>query len=127
MSDKIVITLHIEEEDIPVVGNALASEDDAQNKACEAEILERLRNGDQWAWCFVIVEARCGSFLGRAVLGGCSYKDEADFKADGCWADLKHEAIAELVGSMNATLDRAREAKALVALIADGKIPVEVA
>ena len=93
------VTFHViaEQDHIPVRGNALASGDDAEDRRCEDEILKRLNDGDVWAWAVVEVEARYHGLVGRDVLGGCSYRDEADFREPGGYFDdMKSEALADL-------------------------------
>jgi hypothetical protein len=112
-------------EDIPVRGNALASGDDAEDKACEDEILARLDSGDPWAWCCVKVTAtlECKapqyevghtskgpcyrmptdvSLVGVDYLGGCSYRDEADFREGGYFDDMKDAALEHLQAQVDA-------------------------
>ncbi len=113
---KIKIRLDVEQEDLPVRGNALASGDPAEDKRVEDEILRRLRRGEVWAWCWVRVTARVEIegevFLGTASLGGCSYENEEDFKAtSGYYEDLKKEAIEDLKTSMSAAVKRAGPAQ----------------
>lgn len=83
--------------DIPVRGNALASGDDAADKACEDEIIRRVNDGDIWAWAYVTVTAKWRDMEGRDSLGCCSYEDEEDFKADGYYDDMKQMAYADLI------------------------------
>jgi len=92
--------LFIEQDDLSVRGNALASGDDAQDRACEDEILERLEAGDVWAWASVEVRASFDGFEASDYLGGCSYRDTADFLAGGYYEDMKAEALASLIGSL---------------------------
>jgi hypothetical protein len=78
-------------------GNALASGDDEEDRKCEDEILRRIDEGDVWAWCVVKVEAHYHVLVGVDYLGGCSYKDEADFREPGGYFDdMKGEALADL-------------------------------
>lgn len=60
------------------------------------EIDSRLNKGDLWAWCSVRVTATCGDLVGTAHLGGCSYKDEDDFKKCGYYEDMVEEATDDL-------------------------------
>lgn len=86
----------------PVRGNALASGDDATDKEVEDAILERLYSGDVWAWASVAVHAvlldEDGGEVARGsdYLGGCSYADENDFKADGYYTDMCNAALRDL-------------------------------
>lgn len=63
----------IESEDIPVRGNALASGDKQVDKDCEDEILDRLANGDESAWCCLLVKATWEGYTGCDSLGACSF------------------------------------------------------
>jgi hypothetical protein len=68
------------QDDLPVRGNCIATEDKEFDKTVEDEILERLDNGDVWAWADVEVQATLpDGRTGSAYLGGCCYEDEADF------------------------------------------------
>lgn len=85
-----IVTLEAEQEHIPVRGNAMASGDDEQDRAVEDEIIERLNNGDVWAWASVRVAVShddIPSIEGDDYLGGCCYADEADFREPGGYFD----------------------------------------
>ena len=92
--------ISIEQDDLDVRGNAMASGDAAADRECEDEIIARLDNGDTWAWACVTVVAKCEGFEGRATLGACSYQDEADFRAGGYFADLCNEAREDLLANI---------------------------
>lgn len=79
-----------------IEGNALASGDDAEDKAQEDMIREQLESGNEWAWCDVKVTARWKSWTGVDTLGSCSYTSEADFKAEGYYEDMKKLALESL-------------------------------
>lgn len=85
------------QDDTPVRGNAIASGDDEEDRKYEDMILERLATGDVWAWAQVEVQATLpDGRTGSAYLGGCCYKDEADFKQpDGYYEDLISEALID--------------------------------
>lgn len=92
------VRLEVFQDDVDVRGNALASGDDAVDRECEDEILERLSRGDVWAWCTVVIECtcdKCGA-TGRDSLGCCSYADEKDFSQSGYYADMCDAALAEM-------------------------------
>ena len=83
MAKQVVPTIRLyatQEDDCPVRGNALASGDDAYDKKVEDEILERLDNGDVWAWAVVEVRAGYGDLSASDYLGACSYESEKDFR-----------------------------------------------
>lgn len=94
--DEIEIEIVLHEEDIPVRGNAMASGDDKLDRRVENAIIRRLDNGDLWAWCTVEVRATFDGYSGSTYLGGCSYKNEKDFKKGGYYEDMVREAITEL-------------------------------
>jgi len=91
------ISIRAEPDWVPVEGNAMASGDDALDREVEQEILQRLNQGDIWAWAAVTVEVSWKSFRGVASLGCCSYESEEDFcQPDGYFNDLVSEALEEL-------------------------------
>ena len=94
-----VIEVIAEQDDCEVRGNALASGDDAADRECEDTIIERLNNGDVWAWASVAVKVSHPAWPeieGVDYLGCCSYADEADFTAyDGYYPDMVREAPNE--------------------------------
>lgn len=94
--------LRAEQDDVPVRGNAMASGDDEADRKCEDEIIRQLDNGNVWAWASVSVEARYKGMTGIDYLGCCSYKDEADFKKDMYYQDMKKQAYADLISQMKA-------------------------
>jgi len=83
-------------EDVPVRGNAMASGNDELDKRAEDEILARLESGDEWAWCNVRVTCTDGISEGESWLGGCSYRNEEDFKAGGYYETMKAEALEDM-------------------------------
>ena len=96
--------IELQEEHIPVRGNALASGDDAEDKRVEDEIINRLNCGDMWAWCSVRVVAYIPGIdlEGDDYLGGCCYTDENDFKQCGYFEDMKKQAKTDLLNKINA-------------------------
>lgn len=98
--DEVEFQIITHNEDLPVKGNAIASGDDAQDKEVEDEIIERLENGDIWAWCCVEVVAKWRGMKGNDFLGGCSYQDEKDFMSDGYYEDMKKVAYAALISEI---------------------------
>lgn len=87
-----------EPEHCAIEGNASAI--DAETDAgIVAGIRSQLDAGNEWAWCFVTVEARhplLGGIVGRDSLGCCSYRSEADFREPGGYFDdMKSEALED--------------------------------
>lgn len=90
-------TVQAEQDDIPVRGNAMASGDDAVDKACEDDIIERL-GYTVWAWASVRVRASYRGLHGDDYLGCCSYDSEADFtQPGGYYDDMRETALDRLV------------------------------
>lgn len=95
------------QDDIPVRGNALASGDDAEDKACEDAILARLDRGDEWAWALVEVRASFEGWKASDFLGACSYASEDDFRTPGGYfEDMRETALRELAGKMEDARDK---------------------
>lgn len=90
------ITVTAEQDHIPVRGNAMASGDDAVDSEVEDEIIERLNNGDVWAWALVTVTVEFESLKAAESVGGCSYENEEDFKKNGGYDDMVDICLAEL-------------------------------
>lgn len=95
-ADEVEFSLEIEDEDVPVEGNASATDDPEEDAKLVAEIQQRLDRGDLWAWCCVKVTAKWKHWRGVDYLGACSYESEADFKHGGYWEDMKSQALAAL-------------------------------
>lgn len=93
---EVSIALEVEQEWMDVRGNAMATDEPELDKQYEDEIIARLDSGDVWAWASVIVKATWGPLEGTDSLGGCSYKDEADFIANsGYYDDMVQNAKDE--------------------------------
>jgi len=100
------IRIRAEPDWVPVKGNAMASGDDALDREVEQEILQRLNQGDIWAWAAVTVETSWKSFRGIATLGCCSYESEEDFcQPDGYFDDLVSEALEDLNRNVGASYE----------------------
>jgi len=120
MNEKLVTyKLAILEEDLQVRGNVVASEDEDYDKKCEDEILARLDRGDIFAWFTAKVTATYAvdSFIfeGEDFLGGCSYKDEEDFKQGGYYESMKQEALRCLIEELERAVERGEVANSILA------------
>ncbi len=103
------IELRIHEEDDNVRGNAIASGDPDLDKSVEDEILARLEY-DLWAWCCVEVRATYLGVTGSAWLGGCSYKDEKEFKSEGGYYDsMVADALDDLAKTFESQVNIANK------------------
>ncbi len=76
---EVEVSICVEYEDIPVQGNAMASEDPEYDKKVENEIIADLESGNIFAWCTAIVKARWAGFEGLDALGAISCYNEKDF------------------------------------------------
>jgi hypothetical protein len=121
--DGITYVTEIEQEYESVRGNALASGDDAEDKAAEDEILRQLDSGNLWAWCTVVVTAKMPIgdevFEGRDTLGCCSYRDTKDFVCEeGYYPDMRSEAKEDLKRNIEASVKRGEVAELALNLFA---------
>ena len=98
--------LIVEQDDMPVRGNAISSGDDEFDREVEQEIIDRADRGDVWAWSQVTVRASWAGFRGDDHLGGCSYKDEKDFTSTedgGYFHDMVKSSIEDLIKNITAS------------------------
>ena len=106
ITDKAEITYTIEclPEDMSVESGMFQREDGTH----DTELIEQIRNdyasGNDWAWCCIKVTARIDGIPLEGVdyLGGCSYRDQAEFEACGYFEDMKKEARASLIKQIEA-------------------------
>lgn len=99
IDDLVTIEIACLPEDIPVRGNCIVSGDDEYDCEVENTIIDRLNDGDQWAWCIVKVTVRLVDDFAiseSVYLGGCSYDDEDDFLLGGYYEDMVSEAKENL-------------------------------
>ncbi len=96
------INIKVEIDSLSIRGNVMVSGDNCFDKECEDEIINRVNDGDVWAWAHVTVVAGYNGFFGQASLGGCTYKDQKEFEQDDYYHDLAEEAIKDLNAHINA-------------------------
>ena len=109
--EDVVIKVHAEDEHIPVRGNVMASGDADFDRKCEDEIIERLNDGDEWAWACVkvtVTEPTSG-LSADDYLGCCTYKDEAEFRKDGYFDDMVSNCMTKLQKRIDLLFDRLTE------------------
>ena len=117
---EVIYRIEATEDDLPVRG-AIASGDEAYDKQVEDEILERLDQGDVWAWARVRVVAKCGGFEGDTYLGGCCYEGEEDFKKDGGYfKQMCDDAKEELLKELGYAVESGETAAALLGTLLSG-------
>lgn len=103
------------QDDLPVRGNAIQSNDKEYDKKIEDEILHRLDCGEVWAWaavqveCSIIIDGE--TFVGYDYLGACSYKNEDDFKVGGYYENMMNEAKKDLFEILCDAVKRGDKAK----------------
>jgi hypothetical protein len=118
---KILYRLEVTQDPSDFHGNASAV-DEETDKAVETEIERRLDQGDLWAWADVKVTAECEGFQGCDYLGGCNYKDEAEFKFGGYYEDMKKAALDDLKARLKTVRnDGQRAAKLLRDIRCNGR------
>jgi len=97
---EVTFTLSAVPDDVPLKGNVMASGDDAADREAEDAVRADLEAGNVWAWASVTVTAKWAGFEGTDNLGGCSYKDEADFREGGYYDDMLAESLADLISNI---------------------------
>lgn len=103
LKSEVQFEVSVEEDDTDPRGNVLVSGDEAADKAAADEVIQRLRNGDVWAWALVKVTASWKGFKAMTVLGCCSYENEAEFRSDSYYEQMQTEALAELNSQLQMT------------------------
>jgi hypothetical protein len=90
-----------------------APDDDFEDPETLAWVKRQMALGNMWGWCCVEVIAELDdNFSGHDYLGGCSYESEEDFKNNGYYKSMQHEALADLERSLAAAAQHGQEAEA---------------
>jgi len=78
----------------------------------ESAIKDALDNGNQWAWCSVIVTCRFGALIAQSILPGVSCKDETDFKLSNpdLYLNMKNECLEGIAQDIIWIVDHIKEA-----------------
>lgn len=123
---KIKYELTYQQDDIPVRGNAVASGDDAFDKATEDRILADLDLGNDYAWALVKVTASVEDmgqrFVGTAYLGACSYESDAELRKSVVEEyDLEREARNDLFNHLRTEVKRGSVAEGLLMIFGEVK------
>lgn len=109
-SDEVSFTVKVEEECcVPVKGNAIDSGDEDFDRNVENEILDRLRRGDSFAWCSILVTAEWNGHKGIASLGCCSLEGESDVETTINDHGMRDEALDDLNKGLQAEADTLSE------------------
>lgn len=85
--ERATITVRADFEELPIEGNAVASGDDAADRAEEDRIRTEFESGNVWAWATVTVRAEFMGYIAEEHLGCCSYDSEKDFRQPGGYFD----------------------------------------
>lgn len=104
--EEVTFSLEVRAEDIRPDFQSGDPEYKEEDDRLELEALERLSRGDVWAWACVKVTAQWGSFSASTYLGGCSYKDEAEFRSCGELASLEEESLSKLNYTLESVFHR---------------------
>ena len=83
------------DEDTPIEGNYVATDDPEDDRACERAVIEELAH-NPWAWCMVKVTVGWSSFEAHDYLGCCNYDSEEDFRACTYFDDMVEGALDNL-------------------------------
>lgn len=109
--DKVTITLDLNDvayswdydpSEVPVRGNAVASGDDTFDRECENRILADLANGEDYAWCDVVVKATLGPFVGVDSLCAVSVHKESDLESMIKEYGMRENALTDLTTQIKA-------------------------
>ena len=100
----ICVTARVDESSVR--GNAVASGDDAYDKAVEDGIIDAVNGGNVWAWASVCVtvspkDPEFCDLEESDYLGCCSYESKSDFiKNSGYYEEMVSECISRLEVAM---------------------------
>jgi len=96
-ANDIKIEVIAEYDDSSIRGNCSCSGDDELDKNTEDELIERINEGDVWAWALVSVKGTYKGLEATDYLGQCSYKDEQDFvENSGYYEDMVASVLQTL-------------------------------
>jgi hypothetical protein len=102
-AEEVVISIKTEPETEVCLEDHFNSND--ENPSADLALIEEIKKeiaaGSEWAWCCVTVKVEWNGFCEEEVVGCMSYKNEAEFKADGYFEDMVKTALSDL----NATLE----------------------
>lgn len=93
-ADEVEITLETEADDLDMA--RFDSGEPEHDEEDRRRIIERVEQGDQWAWFRATVTVKWGMFEGSDSLCGCNYASEEDFRGDDYFDSLVTEALARL-------------------------------
>ncbi len=93
--EEVVFHFSVEEDDPPHPTSDISFED-----------YTRWEQGDVWGWALACMEADWNTYGVMAVMEECTYKDQADFEAQGMRRALEHMALDKLNRHLSRHYDR---------------------
>lgn len=101
--DECTVVVKAEPDDLPVRGNAAATDDPERDREIENEILADLDRGFIAAWCCVVVTVRWQQHFGRATLGCVSLDPKLgqDTHEILCQTANDHDLISAALDDLN--------------------------
>lgn len=123
----VTFEISIKEETLEVRGNLICSGDYAFDRMYEDSILRRLGEGDESAWCMIVVTAipkdvRLASYKGCEYLGACELKGGSGREIEQqAWELANMNAMkAQALESLNANLqDVLKEAELIRGILSE--------
>jgi hypothetical protein len=94
--EEVEFKINVDQDFLPVRGNAMSSGNEDFDRKAEDEILADLDRGNVWAWADAEVVASWNGFSGSVRLGCCSYKSEEDFRQCEYYWQMKTDSLNEL-------------------------------
>lgn len=93
-ADEVEVVLETEADDLEMA--RFDSGEPEYDEEDRRQIIERIEQGDQWAWFRATVTVKWGMFEATDSLGGCNYASEEDFRNDDYFANMVSEALDRL-------------------------------
>lgn len=103
--------LSMSPERMPVHGNLSSSGNEEADREAENAILARLKDGDEWAWCSVVLSGVFLRFYGYTLRGCCSYESESAFLKSDLYRTMQEECVVQINEWMAASCAHMRQYK----------------
>jgi hypothetical protein len=102
--EDVTISIKVEPETEVSLADHFNSGDDDKDVETDLALIEEIEKeiaaGSRWAWCSITVTVEWEGFSEEETVGCLSYKDEADFKADGYYSEMVKTALSDLNGEL---------------------------
>jgi hypothetical protein len=99
-AEDVTISIKVEPETEVRLADHFNSGDDDHSVEADLALIEEIEQeiaaGSKWAWCSVTVTVEWNGTSEEETVGCLSYKDEADFKADGYYSEMVKTALSDL-------------------------------